>query len=48
MAYLAGRRRNVGDVIEGLERANGEVASEARVGRGGEFSVSETLLRGLG
>jgi hypothetical protein len=38
----------MGDIIGGLERTNGEVASEAGVGRGGEFLAYETLYRGLG
>jgi hypothetical protein len=43
-----GRRRDVGDVTGGLERANGRAVSEARVGRVGELYASETLYRGLG
>jgi hypothetical protein len=37
----------MGDVIGGLERANEGAASEARVGRDGEFPTSKTLHRGL-
>jgi hypothetical protein len=37
----------VGDVIGGLERANGGAASEAGVRRIGEFPALETLYRGL-
>jgi hypothetical protein len=48
LARSAGRLRNMGDVIGGLERTNEEAASEAEVGRDGEFPVSDTLLRGLG
>jgi hypothetical protein len=48
LACPVGRRRNVGDVTEGLERANGRAASEAGVGRVGELPASETLYWGLG
>jgi hypothetical protein len=47
LACPAGRLRNMGDVIGGLERTNGEAASEAEVGPGREFLTFETLLRGL-
>jgi hypothetical protein len=47
LACSVGRRRNVGDVTGGLERANGRAASEVGVGRVGELPVSETLYRGL-
>jgi hypothetical protein len=48
LACPVGWLENVGDVIGGLERTNGEAASEAGVGQGGEFLASETSLRGLG
>jgi hypothetical protein len=38
----------MGDVTGGLERANGEAASEAGVERVGEFPAFKTLYRGLG
>jgi hypothetical protein len=37
----------MGDVTEGLERANGGAASEARVRRVRELLASETLYWGL-
>jgi hypothetical protein len=48
LACPVGRRRNVGDVTGGPERANGRAASEAGVGRVGELPASETLYWGLG
>jgi hypothetical protein len=47
LAYPVGRRRDMGDVIGGLKRANGGAVSEARVKRVGELPAFETLYRGL-